>query len=202
MDFLNNIQQQVKHARDGTNQGQHQQQQDYNSSSSSHQQQPQKTSVSDGLLSLVDGGARDRRRHEEEERAHQALIEQKRKERDSQGVLGDIKDFFDGGADAEAKRLAEERERKRKAEEEAGVFGKVSGIVGIGGQQQQTSSSTGLFNKMLGKEEQKPDYVDHSVDLVQEHIFKQGSQKNEGFTENLKDQYLANTIRGALGIKK
>lgn len=40
------------------------------------------------------------------------------------------------------------------------------------------------------------------VDLVQEHILQQGSQKNEGFVKRFKDDQIAGVIRGALGMNK
>jgi len=39
------------------------------------------------------------------------------------------------------------------------------------------------------------------VDLVQEHILGQGSQKDEGMVERFKDDQIAGAIRGAFGRK-
>lgn len=40
------------------------------------------------------------------------------------------------------------------------------------------------------------------VDLIQEHILGQGSQKDEGMVEKFKDEQIAGAIRGALGMNR
>ncbi|KAF8155429.1 hypothetical protein B0H34DRAFT_713234 [Crassisporium funariophilum] len=41
----------------------------------------------------------------------------------------------------------------------------------------------------------KSDPLDKAIDMVQEHVLKQGSQKNESAAEQAKDQKLASGIR-------
>ncbi|RPB18595.1 hypothetical protein L211DRAFT_853977 [Terfezia boudieri ATCC MYA-4762] len=123
MDFINNI---AKHVQDASSHGY-----------GNHGDQPpreydqQRTqNITDNLVNFVDGGAsaRERQRQEEANRLVEAGIERKRERRDQEGFIGDIKDMWDGGADAERQRLIGERERRRREEEEAGVFGKVQGL--------------------------------------------------------------------------
>ncbi|KAG6915831.1 hypothetical protein DXG01_009664 [Tephrocybe rancida] len=58
------------------------------------------------------------------------------------------------------------------------------------------------INNVLGgraKGEQKEDALDKAIDFVQEHVLKQGQQKNETVIEQLKDEQIAGAIRH--GIK-
>ncbi|KAI4520616.1 hypothetical protein K523DRAFT_251751, partial [Schizophyllum commune Tattone D] len=45
------------------------------------------------------------------------------------------------------------------------------------------------------KGEQKEDGLDKAVDFVQEHVLKQGDQKNESAWEQAKDEQISDTIR-------
>ncbi|KAF8454674.1 hypothetical protein BDZ91DRAFT_556698 [Kalaharituber pfeilii] len=187
MDFLNNVAQQVNKQVSGASSGLSTQQ------------------VADSLVNIVDGGAsqRERQRQEEEYRRREEEIEKKRRQRDQEGFFGDIKDMWDGGADAERKRLQEERERKKREEEEAGIIGKVGGLVGL--KKEEPPEPQGFGSKIMGAfggQQRKPDMVDHGVDFVQEHVLGQGSQKNEGFVERFKDDQIAGAIRSACGTKK
>ncbi|RPB18513.1 hypothetical protein L211DRAFT_871749 [Terfezia boudieri ATCC MYA-4762] len=191
MDFINNIAKHVQDASSG------------NKPPREHDQQRTQT-ITDNLVNFVDGGAsaRERKRQEEANRLVEAEIERKRERRDQEGFIGDIKDMWDGGADAELQRLIEERERRRREEEEAGVFGKVQGLMGLRQQEEKPQTVGDKVLGAFGVQQKKPDVVDHGVDLVQEHILGQGSQKDEGMVERFKDDQIAGAIRGALGMGK
>ncbi|KAG5735459.1 hypothetical protein E4T56_gene12860 [Termitomyces sp. T112] len=54
------------------------------------------------------------------------------------------------------------------------------------------------INNMLGggaKGEAKEDGLDKAIDFVQEHVLKEGQQKNESAIEQLKDEQIAHAIR-------
>ncbi|EAU82806.1 hypothetical protein CC1G_11323 [Coprinopsis cinerea okayama7 len=53
---------------------------------------------------------------------------------------------------------------------------------------QSSSSST------VPGQPKKEDHLDKAIDLVQEHIFKQGSQKNESAAEQAKDEKIKKGI--------
>ncbi|KAK4172672.1 hypothetical protein QBC36DRAFT_70874 [Triangularia setosa] len=66
---------------------------------------------------------------------------------------------------------------------------------------QQQSGADALLNKLHGvvgggpESEKKEDALDKAIDLVQEHVFKAGTQTNESATEQAKDKFIADTIR-------
>ncbi|KIY72644.1 hypothetical protein CYLTODRAFT_336181, partial [Cylindrobasidium torrendii FP15055 ss-10] len=74
---------------------------------------------------------------------------------------------------------------------------------------QQSSGGGGLMGKVnnaLGggqRGEQNEDGLDKGVDYAQEHVFGQGSQKNESAAEQAKDEHISDAIRkgykGAVG---
>ncbi|KAF8427361.1 hypothetical protein EV426DRAFT_404190 [Tirmania nivea] len=195
MDFLNNVAKHVQDAAGHGNQSGHPPRE--------HDQQ-RTQNIADHLVNFVDGGAsaRERQRQEESHRQAEAEIERKRERREQEGFLGGIKDMWDGGADTEKQRLNEGQERRRREEEEAGVFGKVQGLMGLRQEEERPQTVGDKILGAFGAQQRKPDMVDHGVDLVQEHILGQGSQKDEGMVERFKDDKIAGVVRGALGMNK
>ncbi|KAG9220205.1 hypothetical protein CCMSSC00406_0007100 [Pleurotus cornucopiae] len=65
-------------------------------------------------------------------------------------------------------------------------------------QKQDEGGLMGMINGAMGggkKSEHKEDLLDKAVDLVQEHVFKQGNQSNESAIEQAKDEAISDAIR-------
>jgi len=160
MDFLNNV---AKHVQDATRTSSHHGSQGTDDHPPREYDQHRTQNIADHLVNLANGGAsaRERQRQEEAHRLAEAEIERKRERRDQEGFVGNIKNMWDGGAGAEKQRLIEERERQRREEEEAGLFGKVQGLMGL---RQEEEKPQGMGDKILGVfggQQRKPDIVDH-----------------------------------------
>jgi len=159
MDFINNV---AKHVQDAAGSNSH----GYGNQSDQpprEYDQQRTQNITDHLVNFVDGGAsaRERQRQDEAQRQAEAEIERKRERRDQQGFIGDLKDMWDGGADAERQRLTEERERRRREEEEAGVYGKVQGLMGLRREEERPQTVGDTIWGALGGQQKKPDMVDH-----------------------------------------
>lgn len=168
MDFLNNVAKQVQSAAGGTSSGAHHSGSGGTGGNEPQYDQDRTKQYASTLTNFLDGGASEYQRKQrlEEQRLADEQIERKRHQRDQEGFLGNIKDMWDGGADAEQQRIAAERERRRKEEEEAGVFGQVQGLMGLRQEQEQSTGSGGVQGKIMGvfgggQQQKKPDMVDH-----------------------------------------
>ncbi|KAG6840597.1 hypothetical protein C0991_005687 [Blastosporella zonata] len=82
-----------------------------------------------------------------------------------------------------------------------GLLGKLEGVIGHVTKDEQPAKPETFgdkINNVLGggsKGEAKEDGLDKAIDFVQEHVLKEGQQKNETVIEQLKDKQIADAIR-------
>ncbi|KAG6874733.1 hypothetical protein C0992_006792 [Termitomyces sp. T32_za158] len=82
-----------------------------------------------------------------------------------------------------------------------GLLGKIGEVVGHMAKDDAPKKPDTLgdkINNMLGggaKGEAKEDGLDKAIDFVQEHLLKEGQQKNESAIEQIKDEQIANMLR-------
>ncbi|KAG6872694.1 hypothetical protein C0995_007576 [Termitomyces sp. Mi166 len=90
------------------------------------------------------------------------------------------------------------------APKQEGLLGKIGEVVGNvtkDNAPQKPQTLGGKINNMFGggaKGEAKEDALDKVIDIVQEHVLKEGQQKDESAIEQLKDEQIANVIRSGL----
>ncbi|KAF5386710.1 hypothetical protein D9615_002072 [Tricholomella constricta] len=127
---------------------------------------------------------------------------------ENNNVLGKIGSALAAHSSSPSPNSQQAQQQSQQPKKEGGIMGSLSllgSVVGGSGKQEKQKvepAKQGLgdkINSALGggrKAEEKEDTLDKAIDFVQEHVLKQGQQKNETAIEQLKDKQIADAIRG------